>query len=69
MELSTKTIITGFLALIIILYAYNDFIKPLAISLYKSISEAKTVRKKIPFKNNKNVSIKLDLKDERSNCN
>jgi TRAP-type uncharacterized transport system substrate-binding protein len=42
MELSSQTIITGFLALIIILYAYNDFIKPLAISLYKSISNSIT---------------------------
>ena len=42
MELSSQTIMTGFLALIIILYAYNDFIKPLAISLYKSISNSIT---------------------------
>lgn len=47
MELSSQTIITGFLALLIILYAYNDFIKPLAISLYKSIS--KSITNKTPI--------------------
>lgn len=40
MELSSQTIITGILVLLIFLYVYNDFIKPLIISLYKSISNS-----------------------------
>lgn len=47
MELSSQTVITIFLAILIMIYAYNDFIKPLAISLYKSIS--KSITNKTPI--------------------